>query len=99
MAEKAISEEITMAGTTSKAGNLAFDKITSVEPDPEPRHRQSKPVRFRSQPRQPAGTATLTFVSAATGASFTISCELAAEDITDTTAAAARIVEVLNADT
>jgi len=96
---KAISEEITMAGTTSKAGNLAFDKITSIELPVETTTSVKQAGTVSVTAVTTAGTATLTFVSAATGASFTISCELAAEDITDTTAAAARIVEVLNADT
>ncbi len=95
---KAISEEITMTGTTAKAGNLAFDTITSVVLPIQ----STTPVKQAGTVTVSAvtgvGTATLTFLSAATGEAFTIDCELAAADIADATAAAAKIVETLNAD-
>lgn len=93
---KSISEEITMTGTTSKAGNLAFDKITSVELPIQTTTPAKQAGTVSVTAATTAGTATLTFVSAITGTAFTIDCELAADDVASTTAAAARIVEVLN---
>lgn len=95
---KSISEEITMTGTTSKAGNLAFDKITSVVLPIQTTTPVIQAGTVAVSAATGAGTATLTFVSAATGEAFTISCVLAAADVEDTTAAAAAVVETLNAD-
>lgn len=95
---KAISEEITMTGTSAKAGNLAFDTITSVVLPIQTTTPVKQAGTVAVSAATGAGTATLTFLSGATGDAFTIDCELAAADFADTTAAAAAVVETLNAD-
>jgi hypothetical protein len=92
----AISEEITLNGTTAVAGSLAFASITKVD----------LPVRTHTPAKQKAtitpgggaagaGDEVLTFVSAITGDAFDITVTFAAGD-NDATKAAAKIIPALN---
>ena len=95
----AIDETITTNETTAVAGTKAFASITKVDlpiqHNPGAKHKSTVAVSTVTT----AGTATLEFTSAATGAAYSISCVLVTADVADTTAAAAKIKAVLNADT
>lgn len=94
----AISEEITLNATTAKAGLLAFASVTKIDlpawDNAGAKHKSTVAVSAATV----AGTAVLTFVSAATGEAYDISAVLAAGDVVSTTTAAARLKAVLNAD-
>lgn len=94
----AISEELTLNGTTAVAGSLAFASITSVV----------LPVRTHTPAKQKAtieatagasgaGDEVFTFISAATGDAFDITIAFAAGD-NEAAEAAAKIVAGLNAN-
>lgn len=98
-AGEAIDETIKTNGTTAVAGTKAFASITKVDLPAQQnagaKHKSTVAVSASTT----AGTSTLTFVSAATGAAYDITCVFDATQAASTTAAAARIVAVLNADT
>jgi hypothetical protein len=93
-----IDETITTNETTAVAGTKAFAKITKidlpVQHNAGAKHKATVAVTTSTT----AGTSVLTFTSAATGAAYDITCTFSAEQAASTTAAAARIVAVLNAD-
>lgn len=97
-AGEAIDETIKTNETTAVAGVKAFASITKVDLPVQ----HTSPAKHKStiavSAVTTAGTATLEFTSAATGAAYSISCVLAQSDIADTTAAATRIKTVLNGD-
>lgn len=97
-AGEAIDETITTNETTAVAGTKAFASITKVDLPVEhntgAKHKSTVAVSTSTT----AGTSVLTFVSAATGAAYDITCTFDATQAASTTAAAARIVAVLNAD-
>lgn len=97
-AGEAIDETIKTNETTAVAGVKAFACITKidlpVQQNAGAKHKSTVAVSAATG----AGTATLEFTSAATGAAYSISCALAAGDVESTTTAAAKIKAVLNAD-
>lgn len=98
-AGEAIDETIKTNETTAVAGTKAFASITKIDlpiqQNAGAKHKSTVAVSAVIG----AGTAVLEFTSAATGAAYSINCVLAAADIADTTAAAAKIKAVLNANT
>lgn len=98
-AGEAIDETITTNETTAVAGTKAFASITKVDLPVEhntgAKHKSTVAVTASTT----AGASVLTFVSAATGEAYDITCTFDATQAASTTAAAARIVAVLNADT
>lgn len=94
----AIDETIKTNETTAVAGVKAFASITKidlpVQQNAGAKHKSTVAVSAATT----AGTATLEFTSVATGAAYSISCVLATADVATTTAAAAKIKAVLNAD-
>lgn len=97
-AGEAIDETITTNETTAVAGTKAFASITKIDLPAQhnagAKHKSTVAVSDVTT----AGTATLEFTSAATGAAYSISCVLVTADVASTTAAAAKIKAVLNAD-
>ena len=97
-AGEAISEEITLNGTTAVPGSLAFNSVTKVDLPIQ----TTTPVKQKctvavTQGAQAAGTTIFTFISAVTGDAFDISVPFLAAD--DTTAeACTKLVAGLNAD-
>ena len=98
-AGEAIDETIKTNETTAAAGTKAFASITKIDLPTEhnagAKHKSTVAVTTSTA----AGTSVLTFVSAATGTAYDITCTFDATQAASTTAAAARIVAVLNADT
>lgn len=98
-AGEAIDETIKTNETTAVAGTKAFASITKIDlpiqQNAGAKHKSTVAVSAVTG----AGTAVLEFTSAATGAAYSINCVLATADIADTTAAAAKIKAVLNANT
>lgn len=95
---KKIEETIKLGGTASKAGNLAFDRITAVKLPVETNVSAKQKGTVAVTAVTAEGEPTLTFTSAATGTAFTVDVLLGEADIVSTTTAAAKIVEALNDD-
>jgi hypothetical protein len=95
-AEEAISEELTLNGTTAVAGSLAFKRVIKVDlPARTNAPAKQKATVVVSGGASAAGNEVLTFVSAQTGDGFDITVPFVAGDNT-ATLAAARIVLALN---
>lgn len=97
-AGEAIDETITTNEMTAVAGTKAFASITKVDlpiqHNAGAKHKSTVAVSEATT----AGTATLEFTSAATGAAYSISCVLVTADVADTSAAAVKVRATLNAD-
>ena len=99
-AGNAITEEITLNGTTAKEGNLAFQTITKIDLPVEDNLSAKQKTTSAVSAATGAGTATLTLTAACLGASspYDIAVVFAAGDVASTTTAAARLKAAFNAD-
>jgi hypothetical protein len=94
----AISEELTLNGTTVVAGSLAFKTITKVDlPAKTHTPAKQKATITPAGGAAGAGDEVLTFISAITGDAFDVTVTFAAGD-NDATKAAAKIIPALNAN-
>lgn len=97
-ADAAISEELTLNGTTAVVGALAFKAITKVDlPARTHTPAKQKATIEVTQGAQGAGSTVFTFTSAATGAAFDITVAFAVGD-NEAAEAAAVLIAGLNAD-
>lgn len=98
-AGEAIDETIKTNETTAVAGAKAFASITKVDLPAQ----HTSPAKHKSTvavtTSTTAGTSVLTFLSAATGTAYDITCTFDAAQAASTSTAAARIAAVLNLDT